>query len=108
MTVLTPRDRSQRLCGLPSKSGNHAEAPSQQWGSVVMQSFLEQISRLTWLACLSLALPLAALAQNSARAQLPPAAQESIDKGMSAAKQQEWLVAIRYFGEAQTAAPESP
>jgi len=39
-------------------------------------------------------------------ASLPPAAQEAFDKGLGAARQQEWKLAIRYLDEARKAAPE--
>jgi hypothetical protein len=64
--------------------------------------------RLTSVVCLSIALPLTAIAQTSAPTQPPPSMQDSIAKGMAAVKQQDWSAAIRYFGEARTAAPESP
>ena len=39
---------------------------------------------------------------------LPPAAQEAFDKGLRAARQQEWKLAIRYLDEARKAAPNDP
>ncbi len=39
---------------------------------------------------------------------LPPAAKEALGKGLSAAGQKEWKLAIRYFEEARKAAPHSP
>lgn len=41
-------------------------------------------------------------------APLPPAAQEALDKGLRAAHQQEWKLAIRYLDEARKAAPNDP
>lgn len=57
---------------------------------------------------LSLYLPAQAQSVTPVDAQLPLAAQQSITKGLTAAKQQQWLVAIRAFDEARTAAPDSP
>ena len=42
------------------------------------------------------------------RAQLPPAAQEALDKGIIAAKVPDYLLAIRFFEEARKAAPQAP
>ena len=39
---------------------------------------------------------------------LPAAAKEAVGKGLSAAGQKEWKLAIRYFEEARKAAPHSP
>lgn len=39
---------------------------------------------------------------------LPPEAQASFDKGVIAAKQQDYLLAIRYFQEARKVAPDAP
>src|SRR4029077_14418895 len=39
---------------------------------------------------------------------LPPKAQEAVKKGLSAAEQQQWTVAIGYFDEARQVAPDSP
>ncbi|MCB7128586.1 MAG: tetratricopeptide repeat protein [Candidatus Brocadiales bacterium] len=39
---------------------------------------------------------------------LPPEAQEAYERGYAAAEQGEWGLAIKYFSEAQKAAPESP
>ena len=56
-----------------------------------------RLGRLTvLLVFVSLAQPLAALAQANAPDQLPPAAQEAMEKGLIAAKQQEYLLAIRW------------
>jgi hypothetical protein len=73
-----------------------------------MQSFRNRLGRLTCVACLCFALPVVVLAQTSKFTQLPPAAQQSIDKGLSAAQQQQWLAAIGYFEAARTAALASP
>ena len=42
------------------------------------------------------------------RAQLPPQAQEAIDKGIIAAKVPDYLLAIRYFNDARRTAPQAP
>ncbi len=63
---------------------------------------------LIWLAFLSLAQPFAALAQANAPAELPPAAQEALEKGIIAAQQQEYLLAIRLFQDARKIAPAAP
>ena len=66
------------------------------------------VCRLAWLL---LAAPVVAIAQTSepaaVMAPLPSAAQSALDKGLAAARQQEWLVAIRYFDVARSAAPGS-
>lgn len=41
-------------------------------------------------------------------AELPPDAQEAVKKGMIAAKGQDYLLAIRYFKDARTSAPDAP
>jgi hypothetical protein len=63
-----------------------------------------------WLILLFLAvsLPTSSLSQTTNESTLPPKAQAAVKKGLSAAKQQEWIVAIRYFNEARQAAPDSP
>ena len=43
-----------------------------------------------------------------AQTTLPPKAQKAMTRGMAAAEQQEWDLAIKYFSEAQEAAPTSP
>lgn len=48
------------------------------------------------------------LAADMFSAPLPPAAQESFDKGVRAARQQEWKLAVRYLDEARQAAPDDP
>jgi hypothetical protein len=63
---------------------------------------------LTLAACLSFAQPLAALAQTTATAPLPPAAQEALDKGIIAAKVPDYLLAIRFFEDARKLAPDAP
>jgi hypothetical protein len=71
---------------------------------------LRCLGHLALLSCLGLALSLPVFAQTntSATDQLPPAAQQSIAKGLVAAKQRQWLAAIRAFEEARAAAPGSP
>jgi hypothetical protein len=56
---------------------------------------------------LSIAQPFAALAQMSAPAPLPPAAQEALDKGIVAAKVPDYTLAIRYFEDARKLAPQA-
>ena len=63
---------------------------------------------LVFAVCLSLAQPFAALAQTNAPAPLPPAAQEALNKGITAAKLPDYLLAIRYFEEARKLAPDAP
>src|SRR5262245_48478893 len=43
----------------------------------------------------------------TARDELPPEAQEAFDKGVIAAKQKDYQVAIRFFQEARTLAPDA-
>jgi tetratricopeptide (TPR) repeat protein len=52
--------------------------------------------------------PIASLAQTAKEAPLSPEAQQDLDQGLTAAKQQEWTVAIRYFNQARQAASDSP
>jgi tetratricopeptide (TPR) repeat protein len=63
---------------------------------------------LTCLAYLSLVVPSAAFAQTTAPAPLRPEAETAMKKGIIAAKQQEWLIAIQSFQEARKTAPDSP
>jgi len=44
----------------------------------------------------------------ASRAELAPDAQQAINKGIIAAKQQDYLLAIRYFQEARKIAPDAP
>jgi tetratricopeptide (TPR) repeat protein len=69
---------------------------------------LQSVCLLLWLACLSLAQPLAAIAQGNEPTPLPPAAQEAVNKGILAAKIPDYLLAIRYFEEARKLAPDAP
>ena len=77
-----------------------------------MHSFRRQLRLLSCLACLSFVLPIAALAQTSVPAAtpapLPPEAQAAVDKGVLAAKQQDYLLAVRYFQDARKLAPQHP
>ena len=73
---------------------------------MIMQSFHRQLRLLTCLVCVGFALPIAALAQTTAPAPLPPEAQEAIRKGILAAKQQDYLLAIRYFQDARKIVPQ--
>jgi|SRR5580700_2749701 hypothetical protein len=69
-----------------------------------------QNSRLPLLTCLvlSLLLSFSALAQTAAPPPLPTEAEAAMKKGILAAKEQEWLIAIQSFQEARKTAPESP
>jgi hypothetical protein len=58
--------------------------------------------------CLSLVQPFAAVAQANTPAPLPPAAQEVFDKGIVAAREQGYIVAIRYLQDARKLAPQAP
>jgi tetratricopeptide (TPR) repeat protein len=73
-----------------------------------LQTSRRQLCRLAWLVSLIFALPIAALAQTSAPAPLPPEAQAAVDKGVVAAKQQDYLLAVRYFQDARKLAPKAP
>jgi hypothetical protein len=60
---------------------------------------------------IALTLTLAVLpapAQTTAPAPLPPEAQAGVDKGVLAAKQQDFVLAIRYFQDARKLAPRAP
>jgi hypothetical protein len=61
---------------------------------------------LVSLACLIFVMSLEA--QTNVPAPLPPEAQEALKKGIMAAKQQEWEIAIRSFQEARKTAPNAP
>jgi hypothetical protein len=58
--------------------------------------------------CLNLPPPFVVLAQTSAPAPLPSAAQEALNKGILAAKVPDYLLAIRFFEEARKLAPQAP
>jgi len=75
---------------------------------MIMQSFHRQLRLLTCLVCVGFALPIAALARTTAPAPLPPAAQAALKKGIIAAKEQEWMIAIQCFQDARKAAPTAP
>ena len=64
--------------------------------------------RVYFFLFIGLALPVALRAQEPAADDLPPAAKEAVGKGLNAAGQKEWKLAIRYFEEARKAAPHSP
>lgn len=68
----------------------------------------KSIRLLILLVCVSIAQPFEALAQTNSPAPLPPAAQEAFDKGIMAAREQGFLVAIRYLQEARKLAPHAP
>ncbi len=59
--------------------------------SRLQHHLLQSIRLLIWLTCISLAQPFAALAQTNAPAELPPAAQEALGKGIIAAKLPDYL-----------------
>ena len=64
-----------------------------------------------WLTSLILFLTLApnfGWGQTNVPAPLPPAAQEALDKGITAAKLPDYLLAIRYFEGARKIAPDAP
>ena len=49
-----------------------------------------------------------ALTAGTLRAELPPEAQAAMDRGVIAAKQQDYPLALRFFEDARKLAPESP
>lgn len=49
-----------------------------------------------------------AVAAGTLHAELPPEAQTAMDKGVIAAKQQDYMLAIRYFQDARKTAPDAP
>jgi tetratricopeptide (TPR) repeat protein len=61
-------------------------------------------SRALFLALLLVSAPARAAAAEA----VPEAAREAFERGVIAAEGQQWLAALRYFGEAQKAAPASP
>src|ERR1700736_4306696 len=63
--------------------------------------------RVSFFLFAGLALSIALHAQEPAD-DLPAAAKEAVGKGLNAAGQKEWKLAIRYFEEARKAAPHSP
>jgi formylglycine-generating enzyme required for sulfatase activity len=73
---------------------------------------MNQLRRLISLACMCFMLPLRVFAETStpsvASAPLPPAAQEAMHKGTLAAQQQQWDLALNFFGQARTLAPGAP
>ena len=77
-----------------------------------MKAFRRQPRLLAALLCLSTVLPYFALAQTSTPtatpAPLPPEAQDALKKGVMAAQQQDYLLAIRYFQDARRLAPDAP
>lgn len=76
---------------------------------MIASSRLHSVHLLILLTCLCLlAQPLAVMAQTDVPAPLPPAAQETFDKGIMAAREQGYLVAIRYLQEARKQAPQAP
>jgi hypothetical protein len=73
-----------------------------------MQTFYRRLRLLACLVCSSFVLPVAMLAQTTAPAPLPLEAQAAVDKGVLAAKQQDYLLAVRYFQDARKLAPQAP
>lgn len=73
-----------------------------------MRTSRHQLGLLTCLVSLSFLLSFPAQAQTTAPAPLPPDAQLLIDKGVLAAKQQDYLLAIRYFQDARKLSPQAP
>lgn len=67
-----------------------------------------QFCLLICLVCLSIALSLAAQAQTRVPPPLPPSAQEAFDKGIIAAQEGGYVVAIRYLQDARKIAPQAP
>ena len=74
---------------------------------VIQMSHL-QLGFLLCLAGSVLLMPPYAQAQMIAPAPLPPEAEAAMKKGIIAAKEQEWLIAIQSFQDARKTAPESP
>src|SRR5690348_16990201 len=66
-------------------------------------SILLNKTRWIWVAAFLVLMPTEQL-----HAELPPGAQEAFDKGVMAAKQQEWEIAIQSFQEARKTAPDAP
>ncbi len=89
---------TQRAAVLPFRRLRHAWVPG----------LCRSLRLLIGALCLSIAQPLAGLAQTSAPTPLPPAAQEALNKGLIAAKVPDYLLAIRYFEEARKLAPAAP
>src|ERR1039458_2448018 len=75
-------------------------------GATIIQRFSGQLHRVTCLVCLSLALSIAL--QGQVTAPLPSEAQEALHKGILAANQQDYLMAIRFFENARKMAPRAP
>ena len=73
-----------------------------------MDRFCRQLRRLVRVACSSCVLSVLASAQATAPAPLPPEAAEAIMKGILAAKQQDYLLATRFFQDARKIAPQAP
>jgi hypothetical protein len=86
------------------RTGSSSSRPQ----SGAMPRLCRSVRLLTVAICLGFAQPLAALAQTTAPAALPPAAQEALNKGIIAAKVPDYLLAIRYFEEARKLAPTAP
>jgi tetratricopeptide (TPR) repeat protein len=73
------------------------------------QSSPNQLCRSLGLVSLSFLLWAPALAQSTAPpASLPPEAAEAINKGILAAKQEDYLLAIQHFQQARSIAPDDP
>ena len=74
----------------------------------VTQASSVQVRLAACLGFLSFVLPISALAQAVTPAPLPPDAQAAMKKGVIAAQQQDYLLAIRYFQDARKLAPDAP
>ena len=68
---------------------------------------VRRVFRVSFCLFAGLGLSIALHAQEPAE-DLPAPAKEAVEKGLAAAGQKEWKLAIRYFEEARKAAPHSP
>jgi hypothetical protein len=73
--------------------------PGFQWGCAALILLIVNAPNAGWGQ---------ASAPAASPVQLPPAAQEALNKGIIAAKVPDYLLAIRYFEEARTLAPQAP
>ena len=90
---------------ITSQLSNLQPRDTRPWG--------RQLRLLSCLICLSVMLPLSAQVQATASAAaaptpMPPEAQAAMNKGLVAAKEHEWKIAIQSFQEARKAAPHAP
>jgi hypothetical protein len=82
--------------------------PRSHRATTAVKSFRSQSRLLLCLFSLSVALPCAVLAQTAAPAPRTPEAQEALNQGVTAAQQQDYMLAIRYFQDARAIAPRDP